>query len=85
MLFPFVVEDVERLGRLGQKRKIDEGRSGCENGPAPFDADIEKDVGRAGEDQIGREPEEPEDDALSEADAASVGRERRSYHPMLIR
>ena len=41
-----------------------------ENGAAAFDADVEKDVGRAREDEIGRQPEEPEDDALDPANAA---------------
>ena len=86
LLFSFVVEDVERLGRLGQKGKVDEGRRGRENGPAPFDADIEKDVGRAGEDEIGGEPEEPEDGALEDGGRGERWKASgRSYHPMLIR
>ena len=59
-LLSLVIEDVKRLGRLGQKREVDEGRRGGENGPAPFDADVEKDVGRGRQDEIGGKAKEPE-------------------------
>ena len=72
-LLSVVIEDVKCLRRLGQKREVDEGRSRGENGAAPFDADVEKDVGRTGEDEIGRQTEQPENNALDSAHPTRVG------------
>ena len=69
-LLPVVIENVKRLGRLSQKRKIDEGRSGNENGATPFDADVEKDVSRAGEDEVRGQAKEPEECLLEQTSAA---------------
>ena len=44
-----------------------------ENGPAAFDADVEKDVGRAREDEISRKAEDPEDDDLRSDDDGCDG------------
>ena len=41
-----------------------------ENGARALDADVEEDVARAGEDEIGREPEDPEDDRSAVAAGA---------------
>ena len=57
--FALIVEDVERLRRLGEKFHIDERRVIGENRPASFDRDIEKDVGGAREHEIGGEAKQP--------------------------
>jgi hypothetical protein len=59
---------------LGQERDIDERRSGHKNGSRTLHSDIEKDVARAGNDEIGREPKDPEGDPFGEARASLLFR-----------
>ena len=67
--FPFVLEDVKRLRRFGQESDVNERRSARENGATAFDPDVEKDISGARENEVGRQAEQPEKDALRPASA----------------
>ena len=68
--FPFVIENIKRLRRLGQERDINEGRARRKNGATAFDSDVEKDVGGTRKDEVGRQAQYPKDDTLNPANAA---------------
>jgi hypothetical protein len=71
-LFPLVIEHVKRLRWFGQELQIDEWRRAREHRSAAFNADIEKDVGRAEENEIGGEPESPKKRTLEDFRAAAI-------------
>ena len=67
--------DFDQILSLGQKRDVNKRRFRLEDGAAPFDADVEKDVTRACDHEIRRETERPTCPTLEEATAAGVGSE----------
>ena len=71
--FALIIEDVERLRRLGEKFHIDERRVIGEYGPATFDGDFEKDVGGARQHEICGQAKGPKHERLRKA-PAEIGR-----------
>jgi hypothetical protein len=82
--FALILEDIERLRRLGQKFHVDERRVIREHRPASLYRDVEKDVGGAREHEIGSETKSPKHESLDKA-AAAIGRGSDHLSPMLMR
>jgi hypothetical protein len=61
-----VIKDVKRLGRLRKKCHVNERGVTGEYGAAPFDRDVEKNEGRARQNEVGGETKGPEHEPLEE-------------------
>src|SRR5262249_21360955 len=83
-LLPLIIKDVERLRRFGQKFYVHERRRLLKHGLAAFNADIEKNVSRAEQYEIGADSKHREDKSLRDVSSLrSFGRDRNRAHDQL--
>ena len=78
-----IIKDIERLRRLGQKLYIDERNGFLKYRPAAFDSDIEKNIRRAKQHEVGTEAEKPENSSFRDA-PFSWARNRARVRPYLM-
>src|SRR5438270_6230183 len=72
VFFPFVIENEKGLRPLGEEGDVDEWSVRREKRAAPFDSDIEEDIGRRRQNSVGGEAKQPERSCLGDAVAGTA-------------